>query len=457
MALSQDLTEGPIPGHLVRMTIPMFLGIASMIVASMSDTIFIGLLGATELAAYSFTFPLIMGLTSVSMGLGTGAASFIARAQGAGDRQRVCKLTTHALILTFLLVLLLAAAAFTWQQELFAMMGATDDILPLVVDYVTVYTIGLMFFTLPMVGSTILRSVGNARIPGYIMTTTSAIQMVLSPLLIFGLLGLPEWGFIGAAWAGVIAGLLRTAGMGWIMIRDEQLLLFTMDAFRGVWRSARDILYIGLPSMLSSLIGPFTFGVIIWLLAAHGPEVVAGFGITSRIEMLLQMILMSLSSSVGPFVGQNWGARKTERIYAGLKVAHRFCWFWGCCCFVLVAPFGEEIIALVNDDPLLVESAAWYLWIVPASIGVMGVGAVSASVFVALGKPLPGLVMSIARMAVVYIPLALLFNSWWGYIGVFVATAVSNLVMGVISYLWSHQVLKTEIRRQMPDATPHAS
>jgi len=425
----------------------MFLGIASMIVASMTDTIFIGMLGATELAAYSFTFPLIMGLTSVSMGLGNGAASYIARAQGAGDRRRVRQLTTHAMLLTVALVSALAIGTWQWQLELFELMGAEKEILPLVVDYVSIYIIGLIFFTLPMVGSTVLRSVGNAKIPGYIMISTSALQMLLSPLLIFGLLGFPEWGFMGAAWAGVFAGIVRTVGMAWILIGHEQLVLFDLDAFRGIWRSAKEILYIGLPSMLSSLIGPVSMGIIIWLLAEHGSAVVAGFGITSRIEMLLQMVLMSLSSSVGPFVGQNWGGRKTERIYKGLSIAHRFCWVWGAFCFVLVAPFGSDLISLINDDPLLVESATWFLWIVPASIGILGVGAVSGSVFVALGKPMPGLVMSLTRMAIVYIPLAMLFNHWWGYIGIFAATAVSNVVMGIISYFWSHQVLRKEIVR----------
>ena len=100
---SQDLTKGSVGAHLTRMTIPMFLGISSMIVASMVDTIYIGIVGAAELAAFSFTFPLIMGLSSVSMGIGTGAASLIARAQGVGDspvtsKTRSCRSTaTHVI------------------------------------------------------------------------------------------------------------------------------------------------------------------------------------------------------------------------------------------------------------------------------------------------------------------------------------------------------------------------
>ena len=115
---SQDLTQGSISAHLARMTIPMFLGISSMIVASMVDTIYIGIIGAAELAAFSFTFPLIMGLSSVSMGIGTGAASLISRAQGSGDRQGAQRFATHALMLTAILVFALMGLAYFYLEPI---------------------------------------------------------------------------------------------------------------------------------------------------------------------------------------------------------------------------------------------------------------------------------------------------------------------------------------------------
>jgi putative MATE family efflux protein len=437
----QDLTSGSIPAQLTRLTVPMFLGIASMILASMVETVFIGVLGASELAAFSFTFPLVMGLSSISMGLGIGASSLIARAQGAGDKDRVRLLATHAMILTGFLVAVLTAAAYLFQHHLFDAMGATPDIIPLVDGYMNIWVLGLPLFTLPMVASTILRSVGNARLPGLIMTSTSAIGIVIAPLLIFGLLGLPEYGLFGSAITHVVIGVYRATFMGWVLIRTERLIVFDGRAVRGVVASAREILRIALPSMLSQLIAPVSMGIILALLAAHGAEVVAGFGITSRIEMLLMMVMMALSSSVGPFVGQNWGAGKTERIHEGLAVSYRFCLVWGLVCLALLGGFGDNLVALVNDDAALVESAGWYLTIVPVSFGVLGVGMISASVFTALGKPLPPMIMSLMRMLVVYVPLALWFDSLWGYIGIFIATLVANVVMGLTAFFWGRHLL----------------
>jgi len=441
----QDLTQGPIQSHLIRMTIPMFFGISSMIIASMIETIYIGVLGANELAAYSFTFPLIMGLSSLSMGIGTGASSIIARAQGAGDRQRVRQLATHALILTTLLVSLLVVTGYLYKQDLFEIMGAEDHILQLIKEYTDIWILGLALFTWPMLVTTILRAVGNAKLPGMIMSGSSGLQIVVAPIMIFGLLGHPELGFVGSAWASIATGLVRTGGMFWILIKQEDLLVINQRAVVGFMRSSREILYIGIPSMLNSLIGPVSMGIILWLLSEHGSEVVAGFGITSRFEMLALMILMSLSSSVGPFVGQNWGARNIERVYQSLSIAYKFCIGWGLLCCALLAPLGDEIVALINDDPLLVESAGWYLLITPITFGVLGVGMISGSLFVALGKPLPTTIMAVLRMVIIHLPLAALLNIYWGYIGIFAATAIANVIMGVIAVTWSRRVLAREI------------
>jgi len=381
------------------------------------------------------------------MGIGTGAASVIARAQGAGDRDRVRRLATHAMWLTLLLVVILVGVGYRYQVALFALMGAEPRILGLVESYMTIWIFGLALFTLPMVGSTVLRAVGNARLPGYVMTTTSGIQVVVSPLLIFGLLGMPEMGLVGSAWASIFTGAIRTIGMLWILIRHERLLMFGLSSLNGLLASTRTILYIGFPSMLNSLIGPVSMGVIIWLLAEHGPHVVAGFGITSRFEMLVNMVLMSLSSSVGPFVGQNWGARKVDRVYGGLAASYKFSLAWGAACFVLLAPFGDDLVALVNAEPALVESAGWYLLLVPISYGVLGIGMMSGSLFVALGHPMPTTVLALLRMLVFYIPFAMLFNMFWGYVGIFIATTASNFIMGLVAMWWSRSMLDKEVER----------
>ncbi len=446
-----DLTQGKVGAQLTRMTIPYFLGISSMILASMIETIYIGVLGARELAAYSFMFPVIMALTSVSMGVGIGASSLIARAEGSGDREQVKRVATHTMILTILLTILLTFGTYPWLRSLYGLIGAKGEVLDLVTGYAEVWVLGLITFTLPMVASTVLRALGIAKMPGYVMTVTSGVQLIVSPCLIFGLFGLPALGLVGSAYSFILIGCVRIIALGYL-VAIEHILKFR-QMMEGFVASSRGILYIALPSMLSNLIGPLSLAVTIALLAAHSDAIVAAYGIVSRIEMLTTMILGALASSVAPFVGQNWGARKTERIYKGLRISDVFCLVWGVVCFALLAPFGYLFVELINDEAELVEAAQWFLLIVPISFGLMGVGQVSHSLFVALGKPMPPTIMSVARAFIIYIPLAILFNRLWGYIGIFIALAVSNVLLGVVAFAWGRSMLKKEIQRLDAAAT----
>lgn len=442
-----DLTQGRVGTQLTRMTIPYFLGVSSMIFASMIETIYIGILGARELAAYSFMFPVIMALTSVSMGLGIGASSLVARAEGAGDRKQVKRIATHTAFLTLLLTFTLSGSTFFFLEFLYSSMGAEGEVLRLVVDFAEIWVVfGLFTFTLPMVSSTVLRALGIAKAPGYIMTITSGVQLIVSPVLIFGLFGVPAQGLMGSAYGFVLIGVIRIFAFAILVAREK--IMLTSDITRGFMDSAKSIMHIALPSMLSNLIGPVSMGITLALLANHGDEIVAAFGIASRFEMLLMMILGALSSSVAPFVGQNWGARQVDRIHEGLKLAYGFCLFWGVVCMAMLGPFGDTLVALINEEPQMVKAAALFLLIVPISFGPLGVGQVAGSVFVALGKPMPPTILSIARTVVVYVPMAFVFDHFWGYPGIFVALLVSNVLFGLASWWWGRVMLAQVISQR---------
>ena len=439
-----DLTKGAVGAQLTRMTIPYFLGISSMILASMIETIYIGILGAKELAAYSFMFPVIMALTSISMGVGIGASSLIARAEGEGDREQVKILATHTVFLTLALTLVLSCSTYFFLEYFYSLMGAKGEVLQLVVAYAEIWVVfGLVSFTIPMVSSTVLRALGIAKMPGYIMTITSGIQLVVSPILIFGLFGVPAQGLLGSAYGFLVIGVIRIIAFG-VLVANENILL-TTQVLKGWLLSFKAIMHIALPSMLSSLIGPVSIGITIALLAAHGDVIVAAFGVVSRIEMLVTMILGALSSSVAPFVGQNWGAKQEERVQEGLWIAYRFCLFWGVVCFIILGLFGENLVGLINDDEQLIETAGWFMVIVPISFGLMGIGQVAASVFIALGKPMPPTILAILRTVVVYIPMAIAFDSYWGYIGIFVSLMIANVLFGGAAYAWARIMLRKEL------------
>jgi len=437
--VNKRLTEGNVSSQLIKLTLPLIGGIFAIIAFNLADTYFVGQLGTQELAAMSFTFPVVMTFGSLAMGLGIGAASIISRAIGEGDQTRVQRFTTNSLSLALVIVGIFIVLGLLTIDPLFTALGAKPDILPLIRDYMQIWYLGMIFLVVPMVGNSAIRAAGNTATPSIIMTIAAGINIALDPIFILGLGGFPRLELQGAALATVIARALTLAASLFVLHFQEHLLCFTRPKLSEMLRCWRDILHIGLPAAMTNMITPISIGVITRLLAEYGKEAVAAFGVASRLESFAMIALMALAASMGPFVGQNWGAKAYSRVRRSLKVSFQFCLFWGVLMAVVMAASGERLVSLFNGNPDVIAIAALYLLIVPITYAPAGIIQVSSATFNALGKPIPSVVMTSVRMFILYIPLAYLGASFFGITGIFVATGLSNLLTGIGAYLWNQK------------------
>ncbi|MEJ2132318.1 MAG: MATE family efflux transporter, partial [Gammaproteobacteria bacterium] len=393
--------------------------------------------------ALGFAFPITMTLFAFAGGIGTGASSVIARAVGSGDRRAASRLVTHCQLLVLLVGTGAGVTGILLADDVITALGARDEVRRMAIEYMHVYMLGFPLFMLSMVGSTLLRATGSAASPGVVMTTGSILQIAFGPFLIFGWAGLPALGIAGAAWAYVASRMVSILLYAGLLLRTR-MMVWSLENVLESWRA---IFHVGLPATASGLIQPVSMLIITRLLASHGHEVVAGVNVASRVETLVHMIIMSVSSTVGPFVGQNWGARQYERVNQALSICNRFALAWGVVTFVVLAIAGNYLVALIDDNPTVVEVARMFFWIIPLSIGFMGMMGVASSCFNALGKPMPPLVIAILRTFVVYIPLAILGSWLLGYVGIFMATAFTNVALGITAWQWNRVVVRHERER----------
>ncbi|MGF1522444.1 MAG: MATE family efflux transporter [Leptolyngbyaceae cyanobacterium] len=437
--MNRRLTEGPVGSQLIKLTLPMVWGVFAIIAFNLVDTYFVGQLGTAQLAAMSFTFPVVMTLGSLAMGLGIGASSVIARAIGEGDMRRVQRFTTNSLTLALTAVIVFVAVGLLTIDPLFEALGAGPEVMPFVRDYMQIWYFGMVFLVVPMVGNSAIRAAGNTLTPSIIMTLAAATNIVLDPLLITGALGFPRLELQGAAIATVISRALTLVAALLVLRFKENLLSMHLPDLEETLFCWRDILTVGLPAAASSMITPISIGVITSFLAVHGPAAVAGFGVASRLESFSLIAVMALSASMGPFVGQNWGAHQFGRVRLALRQSFLFCIGSGVAIALILGFSARALAALFNQDPEVIAIAAQYLWIVPISYGTAGIIQVANSAFNAMGKPIPSIVMTIARMFVLYIPLAYIGSRVAGPTGIFVAALVSNLAVGVGAYWWTRR------------------
>ena len=418
----------------------MALGTLTMNVAQLAEAVYLGVLGTEALAAMGFAFPLTITLFAFAGGIGSGASSVIARAMGAGQREYAALLITHAQILSVIVGLGLAVLGYTYAVEIVTALGAKDLVRDLTVEYLQVYMFGVPFFVLSIVGSTLLRATGSAASPGIIMALGSLTQIIFGPVLIFGWLGLPELGIAGAAWAYVISRILSVSLYGVLLVR-AQLMEFHV---RGLFKSWASIMQVGGPAIASGLVMPISMLVVTRLLANHGHEVVAAYNVASRVETIAHMILWSCSSSAEPFIGQNWGARQLGRVRRALFLCHSFCLSWGVITFLFMITFGAFLVGLIDDNPKVVATAEIFFLCIPLSIGFMGMMQVANSSFNARGLPRPALIISLLRGIIIGIPLTVLGDMLWGYTGIFIATAVINVLLGLLAWQWNRQSVERQ-------------
>ena len=429
-----DLTQGPVARTLFLLSAPMMMGVSSSILVQMFEVYFIGQVGTKEIAALTFTFPLTMGLSSIALGISIGTSSVIARVVGAKEPEAARQLASHSLILVAVVMSVLSFAGWLAINPFFTKMGAAPDTLALIQSYLNIVFLTFPFMTVMMVAGSVMRANGSANIPGLAMTSAAVLNLILDPILIFGWFGFPRLELVGAAWAVGISRFCTCIALLYFVRSNDMLNL--KNTLEGFWSSCKQVLHVGLPATATQMIGPVSGAIITAVLAGHGETVLAGFGIATRIEAVAVMLLFALSGSIGPFVGQNWGASEKDRVRAGVRVAYTFCLVWGLFVLALLYFFGQQIAAIVDSNVEAVNAAGVYLSIVPLSYGAWGVLMMSSASFNALGKPLPSTVLSFLRMFIIYVPLALLFNHWFGYSGVFMATAIANCSIGLLGYLW---------------------
>ena len=438
--MKRNLTEGPVGSQLVKLTLPMVWGLFALIAFNLVDTYFVGQLGTDQLAAMSFTFPVVMTLGNLAFGLGIGASSVIARAIGEGDMRRVQRFTTNSLTLALTAVFLFASLGLVTIDPLFKALGASPDILPYIREYMRIWYFGIVFLVVPMVGNSAIRAAGNTLTPSIIMTVAAGTNIILDPLLINGALGFPRLELQGAALATVIARAISLVAALLVLRFKEKLLSSQIPDLQETLWCWRDILVVGLPAAAASMITPISIGVVTRFLAIHGAATVAAFGLASRIESLALIALLALAASMGPFVGQNWGAHRVDRVRLALGQGYRFCLTWGILMAVVLALSAQSLATLFNSDPNVVTIATRYLWLVPISYGAMGLLQVTNSSFNAMGKPLPSITLTALHMVGCYIPLAYLGSRFIGPMGVFAAAAIANLIAGSAAYLWSRSI-----------------
>ncbi|MCC7305075.1 MAG: MATE family efflux transporter [Alphaproteobacteria bacterium] len=444
-----DLTTGDVQKHLVRMTVPMIWGLMAVISVQLVDTYFVSMLGTRELAGISFTFPVTMLISHLVFGLNIALSSVVSRLLGEKKQEDAKRVVLHGIILSFTVSAIIALLCYIFLEPLFRKLGADDETLPVVYDYMPLWLAGSAVLAIPVNANSALRAAGDTVAPAWVMISIALINLVLAPLFIFGWLGVPALGVFGAALATFLSYWFGLVGALYVLIFKKHMVStdgLHLDKFKD---SLKRLAVIAVPAGITNIIMPAASAVVTALIAKHGPEAVAAYGVATRVEAFSMLFVIALALGMAPIVGQNWGAGKYERVNAVITKAIQFNFIWSFFVALIFALFARHIGRAFSDHEEVIHYVTLFFWIVPFTYGFGNLVFGWSSAFNAMGQPQRALVMISLKAFVFTIPAVLLGSAWYGIPGIFVALALVNLLSGALFHWMSMRTtLKEEQERQ---------
>jgi putative MATE family efflux protein len=430
-----DITQGPVNTVLRKLAAPMILGILGMVAFNLADTYFVGKLGTFQIAALSFTFPVVMVVGSINMGIGIGTSAVISKAVGEKQKEKVIRLSTDSLTLGLLISLITITAGLLTIRPLFALLGADSTTMPYIQEYMSIWYLGVPFVVIPMIGNNVIRALGDTKTPSIVMLVAAGVNIVLDPLLIFGIGFFPKMGVTGAALATVIARAFTFAFALYILVKREKVISLKRVKIVDIAKSWGRILFIGLPNAIAKTIIPLGTGVITGLIAVYGAKTVAGYGIATKIEFFAISVVRALIAVIPVFVGQNFGAKNIERIKKGFLSSEKFSVLNGIVLYAVLAIFARPISQLFTSDDNVINTIVLYVRIVPLGYAFLGILQIINGTYNALHKPIKAAGVNLIQMLVIYIPLAIVTSKLFGINAIFISLVASYIIVGIIAHL----------------------
>jgi MATE family, multidrug efflux pump len=425
--------------QLWQQTWPMALGVMSLLGFYLVDSIFVARLGTAPLAAQSFTFPLSFLVIGVQVGIGIAIAALISRAIGAGQQDQANRL--GALVLTGGGLLLGVLLLLLWllQTPAFSLIGASEAIRELIRPYWAIQVLAMWVGGVLYFGYSLFRAHGNTRFPGLMMVLTSLLNLILDPLLIFGVGDWEGFGLPGAALAsllafsiGMIILVLALRGQGWVQ-RHGMLLQMRVSA----WPFAQ----IAGPAMISQLMPPLAAMLATALVARAGDQAVAAWGMASRLESFSIVLVLGMTMALPPWLGRCYGGNDWDTVRRLMRVAAAMVIGWqvllGLVMALLAAPLAS---LLVESAPVQAYLTLLIRWL-PPSFGLLGVCMLVVSASNALGWPMRAMLISFLRLFLCYLPLLWLGYQLGDFGGLALGAAFGNLLAGVMAWGFYQQAL----------------
>nr|WP_245948507.1 MATE family efflux transporter [Falsibacillus pallidus] len=445
--------EKPIWRVMVVFLVPLLLSNALQSIGQLVGSIVVGrYLGVNALAAISAFFPLFFLLVSFAIGLGSGSSILVGQAYGAKNEERLKAIVGTTLTSTFLLGLVLAVLGSIFAWDILRIMGTPDNIIEVTVHYSRILFWSMPIMFMYFVYTTFMRGTGDSKTPFYSLIVSTALNIVLLPVLIFGWLGLPELGIYGAAYASVISTILTFFLLLLYLKMVKHPLQFDASVRKHLkidWKLMKLLLRLGVPASVNMILLSLSEIAVIAFVNAYGSDATAAYGAVNQVASYVQMPAISLGIAVSIFAAQAIGGNRFDRLQKVIKSGIILNYIMGGVLIILVYLFSKSILALFITNQHTLDIAEGLLVITLWSYLIFGHAQIITASMRASGTVLWPTVFSIVSIWAVEVPVAYLLSHytdlgingiWLGYPAAFIVSLI--LQYGYYQLFWKKRKIE---------------
>lgn len=447
------LGSASIPKALLAMGIPTMIGMLVNAIYNIVDAYFVGGLGKSQMGAISIVFPLSQIIVGLGLLFGNGAASYISRLLGRGDKEKANKVASSALYSSLFLGMIIIVLSMIFLEPILKLLGATNSIMPYALTYASIYILSCIFNVFNVTMNNIVTSEGAAKTTMCALLIGAILNIALDPLFIYTF----HLGVAGAAIATAISQIVSSIVYLIYIFKKKSVFQFQIKDFNYNKEIMSEILKIGIPTLVFQILTSLSISLINNAAGHYGDGAIAGMGVVTRLISMGSLTVFGFIKGFQPIAGYSYGAKKFDRLYKAIQISilwsTLFCVIFGLIVFIFSRPIVSQF---TNGDAQIISIGSRALKMNGISFMLFGFYTVYSSLFLALGKGKEGFILGACRQGICFIPIILILPAIWGLNGIMYAQPIADVLSAIISVFMAISLHKQFYFMQTQTSTNHS-
>ena len=443
------LGSAPIPKALLALGIPTMIGMLINALYNLVDTYFVGGLGTDQMGAVTVAFPLGQIVVGLGLLFGNGAAAYLSRLLGRGDKDTANKVASTAIYSGVSIGAIVILFSIIFLEPILKQAGAIESVIPYAVTYSRIYIVFSIFNVFNVTMNNIVSSEGAAKTAMCALMAGAVLNVILDPVFIYAL----NLGVVGAAIATAISQVISTLVYLCYILRKKSVFNFSIKECCFAKEIISEILKIGIPTLIFQLLTSLSIGMINSAAKEYGGSALAAMGPVTKIMSMGTLIVFGFLKGFQPIAGFSYGAKKFDRLREAIIIAVLwstiFCVIFG----FIAAVFSTQIVSLfTKEDAEMVRIGSIALRGNGLSFVLFGFYTVYSFLFLVMGKAAEGCVLGACRQGICFVPVILILPLVLGLSGVLYAQPIADVISAIVTAL-----MAVRLHRELRTAENHIS